>query len=73
MKTKVNIAASERGYLFEIPILVIFAAVTASLLLPLVGRPWNLVLIAIFLAAVVGFLVYNFFFAGWLPGKRNRR
>ena len=62
---------NEAGYLWEIPLLVLLIAVVVSIVAPLLHSPWNLIPIALLVAACVFFLIYNFFFAGWMPGKRK--
>ena len=67
-----RLCGDEAGYLWEIPLLVILTTVVASLVTPLLPAPWNLIPIAVLVLAWVVFLVYNFFFAGWLPGRRKK-
>ncbi|OGQ17470.1 MAG: hypothetical protein A3C54_03005 [Deltaproteobacteria bacterium RIFCSPHIGHO2_02_FULL_60_17] len=62
---------NEAGYLWEIPLLVLLIAVVVSIVAPLLPSPWNLIPIALLVAACIFFLIYNFFFAGWMPGKRK--
>ncbi len=61
----------EAGYLWEIPLLLILVAVVVSVVAPLLPSPWNLIPIALLVAACIFFLIYNFFFSGWLPRKRK--
>ena len=62
---------SEAGYLWEIPLLVLFAALVVAVVTPMLPGRWRLIPVGILGVAVVIFLVYNFVIPGWLPKKRK--
>ena len=49
---------------------VVLIAVVCAVLINILPAPWNLIPLAILVAAVGFFLYYNFLRPGWLPGKR---
>lgn len=61
-----QLVRSQNGYLYEVPMIVILCAVAAALVGPLVPEPWKTVLFAALGVLVAVFLIYHFFFAGWL-------
>jgi hypothetical protein len=61
----------QAGYLYEIPLMVIVAAIVFGVLYPRLGEPWNDLLLAGLAAVVLLFLGYNWFAAGWQPGRRR--
>ena len=61
-----QLVRSRKGYLYEVPMIVILASVVAGLVGPLVPEPWKTVLFAALGVLVAVFLIYHFFFAGWL-------
>lgn len=67
----VRLRGNQAGYLWEIPLLVLLIAAVVSIVAPLLPSPWNLIPIALLVAAFIFFLIYNFFFSGWMPGKRK--
>lgn len=68
-----GLCGDQAGYLFEFPLLVLLTAAVAAIVTPLLPAPWDLIPIAALAATWGIFLIYNFFFAGWLPGKRKNR
>ena len=73
MRRARRLSCDEAGYLWEIPLLVIFVAVVAAVIGPLLPRTGRIVLLAVLASVVLGFLLYNFVFPGWLPGRKRRR
>lgn len=67
------ILKSNKGYLYEIPLLVIIMAVVAAVVAPYLGDFGKKALFGFFIITMVIFLVYNFIFSGWLPGKRDKK
>ena len=66
-----RLCGNQAGYLWEIPLLVLLIIVVVSIVAPLLPSPWDLIPIALLVAAWIFFLIYNFFFAGWIPGRRK--
>ena len=66
-----RVCGNQAGYLWEIPLLVLLITVVVSIVGPLLPSPWDLIPIALLAAAWIFFLIYNFFFAGWIPGRRK--
>ena len=60
-----QLVQSRKGYLYEVPIVVLLASVVAGLAGPLLPKPWKTVLFAALGLLVGVFLIYHFFFAGW--------
>jgi protein-S-isoprenylcysteine O-methyltransferase Ste14 len=54
----------QRGYLYEVPLLVLVCSFLAAVLYPNLPPPWNRVVIGLPVAAIILFLIY-----GW----RRRR
>lgn len=59
----------QTGYLYEIPLLAILAAIVFGVLYPLLGEPWNHLLLGGLVLVWLLFLGYNWFAAGWQPGR----
>ncbi len=60
----------EGGYLYEIPLLVLLLALVVIVFGSWIPAPWNMILLGALALAFVLFLIYNFFFAGWLPKRK---
>ena len=63
----------QTGYLYEIPLLAIAAAIVFGILYPRLGEPWNYLFMAALALVVLLFVGYNRFAAGWQPGRGHHR
>lgn len=59
----------QAGYLYEIPLLAILAAIVFGVFYPLLGEPWNHLLLGGLVLVWLLFYLYNRFAAGWQPGR----
>lgn len=64
-----RLARRQAGYLYEIPLLAILAAIVFGVFYPLLGEPWNHLLLGGLAVAWLLFFLYNRFAAGWQPGR----
>lgn len=62
----------QRGYMIEIPLLVVAALIIFSILLPALPPLGQKVLVALVAAIVVFGLYYMIVVPGWMPGDKSR-
>lgn len=68
---KTRYLSGQGGYLYEIPLMVILAAVFFSVVYPCLGEPWNHLLLGGLVIIFLFFIFYNCFAAGWQPGRTH--
>jgi len=59
----------QQGYLHEFPILVFICALAVLFTAPYLPSPYDTVLYCILGIIVITFIIYHYFFAGYLPPK----
>ncbi|ADE11778.1 hypothetical protein [Sideroxydans lithotrophicus] len=62
----------QRGYLLEIPILLVLAVLILSAVLPNLPPLGQKILIALFAIPILFFLYYMIVVPGWTPGDKGR-
>lgn len=64
--------SSQRGYLLEIPILLVMVIVVASIILPKLPPLGQKILIALAAIPILFFLYYMIVIPGWMPTDTTR-
>lgn len=67
-----KLSSRQRGYLLEIPILLVVSVVILSAILPNLPPMGQKILIGIFAVPVLFFLYYMIVVPGWMPGDKAR-
>ncbi len=67
-----KLSSRQRGYLLEIPILLVVSVVILSVILPNLPPLGQKILIGIVAVPVLFFLYYMIVVPGWMPGDKAR-
>ena len=67
-----SLHSSQRGYLLEIPILLVMVIVVASIILPKLPPQGQKILIALAAIPILFFLYYMIVIPGWMPNDTSR-